>query len=124
HEAILESIGEGVHVVDATGRVTFVNPSASQMLGYTADELLGRAQHSVIHGQHADGTPYAAADCPILASIRDGCVRRNDSGVFWRKDRTSFPVDYIATPIRRDGGVICAGVTVRVVTDRQVTARN
>src|SRR5688572_16755077 len=38
-ELILRSIGEGVHVVDASGHVTFVNPSGSQMLGYAAEEL-------------------------------------------------------------------------------------
>ena len=123
YELILRSIGEGVHVLDVEGRVTFVNPSAARMLGFDAKELLGRDQHSLIHHSRLDGTPYASAECPILAAMRDGSVRRQDGDVFWRKDGTSFPVDYIATPIDRDGAVIGAVVAFRDVTERRQAAR-
>lgn len=38
---ILESIEEGYFEVDLCGNITFVNPSMSKILGYSADELLG-----------------------------------------------------------------------------------
>ena len=122
-ELILRSVGEGVHVLDTEGRITFVNPSAAEMLGFNAEELLGREQHSLVHHSHRDGTAYAPVDCPIQAAIRDGSVRRNDGDVFWRKDGTSFPVDYIVTPIRKDGAVVGTVVAFRDITDRQHAAR-
>src|SRR5438477_7648675 len=55
-ELILRSIGEGVHVLDATGHITFVNPSAEQMLGFSPHELVGRDQHSLVHHSRQDGS--------------------------------------------------------------------
>jgi PAS domain S-box-containing protein len=122
-ELILQSIGEGVHGVDAAGRITFVNESAATMLGWTPQDLLGRQQHALIHHSRADGTPYPEDACPILASLREGRVFRQDGDVFWRKDGSSFPVDYVATPISQDGITVGAVVAFRDVTDRQRVAR-
>ena len=123
YELILRSIGDGVHVLDMQGRIMFVNPSATQMLGFSADELLTHDQHSLIHHSHADGTPHPTADCPILAALRDGAVRRQDNDVFWRKDGQSVPVDYIVTPVRRGRAIVGAVVAFRDVTERQRTTR-
>ena len=46
----------------------------------------------------SDGSPYQREDCPIYAAFQDGSVRRITHEVFWRKDGTSFPVEYISTP--------------------------
>jgi signal transduction histidine kinase len=45
-----------------------------------------------------DGTPYPAAECPINNTIRDLTTVRVSNEVFWRKDGTSFPVEYVARP--------------------------
>ncbi len=41
NELILNSAGEGILGLDREGRHTFVNPAATGMLGYMADELKG-----------------------------------------------------------------------------------
>ena len=120
---ILQSIGEGVHGIDADGRITFVNQAAATMLGWTADELIGQHQHPLLHHTRRDGTPYAESDCPILAALREGKVFRQDNEVFWRRDGSSFPVDYIATPIRQNGTVVGAVLAFRDVSDRQRVTR-
>src|SRR5215210_3184654 len=88
-ELILQSIGEGVHGLDAAGRITFVNQSAATMLGWTEQDLLGRHQHPLIHHSRANGLPYPESECPILAALREGRVFRQDGDVFWRKDGSS-----------------------------------
>lgn len=105
YEAIFDAIGEGVHRIDLEGRITFVNLAAARLLGWDAGELLGREQHPTIHHTRADGTPYPAEECPILAALREGRVGRHDDELFWRKDGTALPVDYIATPIREGGAM-------------------
>jgi PAS domain S-box-containing protein len=96
--SILESVGDGIYGVDLNGNVTVINPAAAQMLGYKTNELLGRNMHQLIHHTRADGTAYPADDSPIQNSIRDLDTVRVSNEVFWRKDGTSFPVEYVARP--------------------------
>jgi PAS domain S-box-containing protein len=96
--SILESVGDGIYGLDLAGRVTVINPVAAQMLGYKPDELLGRHLHELIHHTRADGTPYPPNESPILAAINDLSTVRVANEIFWRKDGTSFPVEYVARP--------------------------
>ena len=47
--SILTAAGEGIYGVDAEGILTFVNPSATRILGFEADELIGRNGHAIFH---------------------------------------------------------------------------
>lgn len=123
-ELILRAVADGIHGVDRDGRIAFVNPAAARMLGWDAEDLLGRDQHSAIHHTQADGRPYPADACPILASIREGRVQAVVDEVFWRKSGESFPVEYVTTAIRRRGRIVGAVVTFRDMTEqRQVSRR-
>ena len=119
-DLILSSAGEGIYGLDEKGLTTFVNPAAAEMLGWEPDEVLGKSQHAVIHHTHADGSAYAAVNCPIYAAFSDGAVHRVDDEVFWRKDGTSFPVEYVSTPILHpEDGLVGAVVTFRDITERK-----
>lgn len=96
--SILESVGDGIYGIDLDGNCTVINPAASQMLGFKPDEVLGRNMHYFIHHTRADGTPYAQEDCPIQQSLRDLATVRISNEICWRKDGTSFPVEYVARP--------------------------
>ncbi len=96
--SVLESIGDGIYGIDLEGRVTVVNPAAAQMLGYRPEELLGRNMHELTHYKRPDGSPYPEAECPIRGSVHDLTSIRVANEVFWRKDGTSFPVEYVARP--------------------------
>ena len=97
-DSILESVGDGIYGIDLDGKVTVVNSAAAQMLGYKQEEMLGRNMHQLIHHTRADGTPYAAADSPIRKSLTNFATVRISNEIFWRKDGTSFPVEYVARP--------------------------
>ena len=97
-ESVLESVGDGIYGLDLAGQITVVNPAAAQMLGYKPFELLGRKFHELIHHTRSDGTPYPVEECAILGSIRNLSTVRVANEVFWRKDGTSFPVEYVARP--------------------------
>ena len=96
--SILESVGEGIFGMDLEGKVTVINSVAAQMLGYKQEELLGRDIHETVHHSHPDGTAYPSHNCPILHTLRDRTTVRIANEVFWRKDGTSFPVEYVARP--------------------------
>jgi len=116
HMLILTQAGEGIYGVDLNGNTTFVNPSAASMLGYRVEELLGQHMHELLHHTRPDGTPYPVDACPVYAAMHDGKVHRIVDEVFWRNDGTSFPVEYVSTPIREADNVVGAVIVFRDVT--------
>ena len=96
--SVLESVGDGIFGMDLDGKCTVVNTAAAQMLGYKPEEMLGRNVHELIHHTRADGTPYPADDSPIAGTLANMTSIRVNNEVFWRKDGTSFPVEYVARP--------------------------
>jgi PAS domain S-box-containing protein len=118
-QLLLEAVGDGVHGLDLDGRVAFENPAASAMFGRASNEMIGQPAHSLIHHHHADGRPYAEEDCPIYRTLRDGQPRRVTGEVFFRKDGTSFPVEYSCNAMLDASGAPC-GV---VVCFQDVSAR-
>ena len=97
-DSILESVGDGIFGIDLDGNCTVINPAASQMLGFKPEEVLGRNMHSLMHHSRADGAPYPPEECPINNTLQDLDTVRISNEVFWRKDGTSFPVEYVARP--------------------------
>jgi diguanylate cyclase (GGDEF)-like protein/PAS domain S-box-containing protein len=120
HEMVLKSAGEGIFGLDLDGNATFVNPAAARMTGWEAEELVERPQHEVLHHTKTDGSPYPREECPIHAVLEDGITYSRDNEVFWKKDGTSFPVEYVSTPIRQEGEVVGAVVTFKDITERKV----
>jgi PAS domain S-box-containing protein len=116
---ILDSAGEGIFGLDLDGKATFINPAAAEILGCSVEELNGQSMHDMLHHSKADGTPYPREECPIYAAFTDGTVHRGTEQVFWRKDGTSFPVDYVSTPIFDRGEITGAVATFRDVTQRK-----
>ncbi len=115
---ILESAGDGIFGVDNEGFVTFLNPAAREMTGWTFEELRGRSPHALMHHSHADGSPYHEQDCPIYHAVRDGEIHHCSDEVFWRKDGTCFPLDYTSTPILLNGVIHGAVIVFRDITKK------
>jgi diguanylate cyclase (GGDEF)-like protein/PAS domain S-box-containing protein len=116
-KVLLESAGEGIYGFDAEGITTFVNPAASRMLGWNPEDLIGRSIHQVLHRPpDADGVLHDASQCPFL--VFNGSKSGED--FFFRSDGSSFPVEYIRTPVRENGGAPTGAVlTFNDVTERR-----
>ena len=117
-EAVMENMGEGLYTVDSQGSLTFMNPAAEQLFGWTFSELRGRGMHEAVHYKHADGSPFPAEECAGLQVVRLGKTLSAHEDVFIRKDGTFFDVVYSSSPLREGGNI--TGV---VVVFRDVTAR-
>jgi PAS domain S-box-containing protein len=98
--AVLETAAQPIWVVDPDGLIRFANPAAIAALGYdSADELFGRQSHETIHYKHPDGSPYPAADCPMLLPRTTGERVSSDLDWFFRRDGSMFAVSYLSVPI-------------------------
>ncbi|MFA4968972.1 MAG: PAS domain S-box protein [Sulfuritalea sp.] len=117
---ILDATGDGIYGLDREGRATFINPAGAAMLQRTAAEIVGQTMHDLNHHTRADGTPYPREECPVYATLRDGAVRCVADEVFWKADGTSFPVEYVSTPMRDEAGrLIGAVASFRDTTERK-----
>ncbi len=116
---ILEAAGEGICTFDVNGYHVLVNPSAARMFGYEAEEMIGRHSHSLWHYAKADGTSYPEEECPIYVSMRDSVTYHTESELFWRKDGTSFPVEYVSAPIQSNGTLTGGVIVFHDITERK-----
>ncbi len=120
HRSVLESTGEGIFGVDANGRLMFINRAGARLLGYGKEELLGGAVHDIIHHTRADGSAYPIEECPMHAAFTDGTTSKIDDEVLWRKDGTSFDVEYSSTPLCKDGQLVGAVIVFHDITERKI----
>ncbi|MDB6139664.1 MAG: integral rane sensor signal transduction histidine kinase [Verrucomicrobiaceae bacterium] len=112
HDLILNAIGEGIYSAGTDGRIVSINPAGANLLGWTVAELIGRSAHKTMHHTHADGSEYHKSECQIFQGLMDGQGRRVVDEIFWRKDGTSFPIEYTSTPVRNDQGEVFGVVVV------------
>lgn len=105
HELILNAAGDGICGLDANGRVTFVNPAASRLTGWSHEELIGRTEEEVFHGKNSavQATLSGASETPV----------------FCRKDGSWFPVEVVRTPIEEGGRKSGEVLIFKDITERK-----
>jgi diguanylate cyclase (GGDEF)-like protein/PAS domain S-box-containing protein len=105
-------------LIGLDNRCSWLNGAAAALLGYEPDELIGQDLHDAIHHSHPDGTPFPAEECSRSRALKNHESLRVGDEVYWRKDGTSFPVDYQVEPLVRDGVFLGAVVTFTDITER------
>jgi formate hydrogenlyase transcriptional activator len=117
---ILDSATEAICGCDSKGTCLFSNPSAVRILGYDDPaELIGKNMHALEHHTRKDGTPYPLEECPIYIGFQKGESVHRDDEVYWRRDGTSFPVEYWSHPVVREGRTLGAVITFIDITERK-----
>jgi len=121
-QLLLDSVAEGIYGVDINQNCTFVNNAFLRILGYQdASEVIGKHIHSLIHHSHEDGRAYPASECRMYRASATNQTIHADNEVFWRKDGTSFPVEYWSHPIIKDGVSVGAVATFFDISKRKET---
>jgi PAS domain S-box-containing protein len=119
---LLDSTAEAIYGIDMQGRCTFCNAASIRLLGYDGPiDLLGQQMHSLVHHTRADGTPNTIDECQISASFREGKGAHSDGEILWKRDGSSFPVEYWSYPILRDRKPTGSVVTFLDITERKAT---
>jgi len=117
---ILDSAAEGIFGCDPEGTCLFCNQAAVRLLGYDEPiELLGKNMHALEHHTRKDGTTFPIDECPIYIGFHESRGVHIDDDIFWRRDGTSFPVEYWSHPMLRDGKTVGAVITFLDITERE-----
>ncbi|MBI9086263.1 MAG: sigma 54-interacting transcriptional regulator [Desulfobacterales bacterium] len=101
---VLDNLDVGIFTVNRGGLITFFNTAAEKILGYTRDQLLGGACHTIFHG---DPSP----DVNLLkASIADGKPRRTPNGRMVTVHGVTVPISANYMAMRNEKGSIVGGL--------------
>jgi PAS domain S-box-containing protein len=119
---IIQASADGLYGIDADGLITFINPAACAMLGYSAEQAIGQHCHALFHHRKPDGTAYPEAECPSLGALKFGHKIRVDHEVYWHADGHPVPVMYSTHPMVQDGRTIGAVTSVVDMSSQRAAA--
>lgn len=117
--SLLESASEGIFGTDNDGNLIFINPAAEKLIGYKSEEMLGQKIYRYVNHTRMDGTKYIVEECPMYHAWKFGESSKIDSDLLWRRDGTSFPVEYTCTPVIKDNQISGAVFMFKDITDRK-----
>jgi PAS domain S-box-containing protein len=118
--SILDGIGEGVIVVDTSGKTLLFNSEAQRVLGARARDV-PLEQWAATYGMHlADGrTLVPPAESPLLRAIH-GAPRVEMEVIIRNGGAPEAYVAIVATPLRNDQGEVIGAITLlRDVTQKR-----
>ena len=119
----LSCIGDAVITTDAQGRVTFLNPVAESLTGWTPQDAVGQPIDSVFRIINEEsGQPV---ESPAVRAIQEGRTFKLASPcLLITKDGKERPFDDSAAPIRNDKGEVAGVVLIfRDIRKRRETER-
>ncbi len=116
---ITSSLAEGLYVLNESGQVTFMNPEAERLLGWTEAELKGRNVHDLVHHHTSGGAVLSLEECPMHQVIMTGERYISRDQVFIRKDGTTFPASVYSSPLLENGKVVASVTAFRDITERK-----
>jgi PAS domain S-box-containing protein len=121
----LRSIGDAVIATDGGGRVTFMNPVAESLTGWTEGDARGRPLDEVF-SIFSEQT-RAVVESPVSRVLREGGVVGLANHTLLRSKRgVEIPIDDSGAPIRNESGRILGVVLVfrDVTQDKRDRARS
>ncbi|MCG6969108.1 MAG: EAL domain-containing protein [Gammaproteobacteria bacterium] len=120
-EGILTSVGDGVYGVDCEGTITFINPAAKEILGYSKDErIIGQTAHTLLHNYYEDGTPNPPQQCMLQKAYQNGDQFRAWATSFLHKEGKFIPVECTVYPLTFDDKLHGSVVAFRDVSERRL----
>jgi PAS domain S-box-containing protein len=112
---LLQAAPDAMLVVDADGRILFVNERTETLFGYAREKLIGQTVEMLVPSRFRDGHPGHRK--AFTAASR---VRPMGAGVQLygqRSDGTEFPVDISLSPLTTEGGTLVLAA-IRDVSQR------
>jgi len=84
-QSILETMAEGVVIVNTNGKPTYSNPMAQRIMGITSEQFKDRTYNDAKwENQRVDGTPLPLEDHPMQVVMRTGmAVFDQEIGIVW-----------------------------------------
>ena len=119
-EVVLDTVVDGIILIDGRGQVSRFNPACEKLFGYSAAEVIGQNVKMLMP------EPFRAEHDGYLDNYRRTGERKiigiGREVVGRRKDGTTFPMDLSVGEVAQDGGPIFVGV-IHDLTQRKDSER-
>jgi PAS domain S-box-containing protein len=118
NEAILTSIGDGLVVVDKEGKISYINKSFEEMLGWRTQEIVGKSMVQVVPREDLHGVEVLFKE-RILTQVLAGqkfVADLTNPFYYIRKDKSRFPVSSIVAPVVLNKKIVGAVEVFRDIT--------
>jgi len=109
---ILETSPAAVMIVDADGKVSYVNRRAQELYGFVTLGLDLNAHAAALKIMRLDGTPFPVEDMPATRSLRLGSSVRNVEMTIEPGDGRRFPVLMSSAPLFDAQGVVDGAIVI------------
>lgn len=118
-QVTLSSIGDAVITTDENGCITFLNPVAITLTGWTQDEAIGQSLGVVF--QIVNESTREPVEHPVAKVLAEGhVIGLANHTILIARDGTEHPIDDSAAPIKDEDGIILGVVLIfREVSERR-----
>jgi len=114
-ESLIDSINEGVVVIDRTSRITIFNPLAETITGWSATDALNIDVNLVVKILQENGQPFPERDNPFSSILQN--QKKIDTTVqLISKTGKQFFISLVAAPIIVKGAITGVAFTMRDIT--------
>ncbi|AGX86658.1 PAS domain S-box protein [Candidatus Symbiobacter mobilis] len=114
---MLDTLSDGVYAVDTRGMITFINSAGEEILGWSAEELVGQHAHRTLHHTRPDGSYFPSEECPLLSVLQHGASLDGED-YFLDHSGQLIPISYRTKPLLKDGQIVGALLSFRNISDR------
>lgn len=114
---ILDSVAEGIYGMDLNKKIMFFNRAASKMLGFEQKDVIGKSPSETFrhHVQIEPKLYYADLQAKGIHIVSDE--------LFYRKDGSSIPVEFMTTPMMDNGRIVGAVINFTDISMRKEEER-
>jgi PAS domain S-box-containing protein len=109
-KAILDTIEDGVVLIDSQQSVQMINPGASAICGWKAEDAIGISVDNVLKFVDNKGTSISDEDNPIKQVFELAQNARSNATILMSRDKKQVPINIKVSPILDKSNNITAAV--------------
>jgi PAS domain S-box-containing protein len=111
-KVIIDSIEDGVIMIDAQQTIQLINPGATAICGWPPDEATGMDIRTVIQLVDEKGEPYGTNDNPFEQIFTAGQSVRVNNAFLMTRDKKQIPISLNLSPLTDNNRRVTAAVAI------------